>query len=100
MDQDTIDRIHRHMAWSQSLGAPVRGIPGKSVELIGLIQPWLVANTTPREAGIVLAAVYLYFAGLLLRQDDNPDGDTRAHELLDTTRSIIADIEITDEEEE
>jgi hypothetical protein len=101
MSEDAIDRINRHLMWSQAINAPVRDIPGKSVKLVELIQPWLVANTTPREAGIVLAAAYLYFAGILLQQDDDPEANmARNHQLLDTAASIIVDIEITDEEEE
>ena len=103
-NDDTIDRLRRHMDLSRTIGAPIERIPAKSVELANLVLPWLTRNTTPREAGVVIATVYLYISAMVMgiggiySDSDTDDGDddsdstqmTRAKELLDIAEYIVA----------
>lgn len=94
-DNDIVIKLQRHMALSQTLGAPVEGIPAKSVAVIELIHPWLVKNTAPREAAIVMASVYAYFAALLTRDTGGDTGRAKQqlHDLLDAALTIVSDLE-------
>jgi hypothetical protein len=93
-DDDMLSRLQRHMALSQTLGAPVEGIPAKAGQVIELITPYLTKHTTPREAAIIMASVYAYFAALLTRDtDDSEQACRQAHDLLDAAISIISDLE-------
>jgi hypothetical protein len=98
---DTLSRLQRHMELSQTLGAPVEGIPAKSVAVIELVAPYLTKHTTPREAGIVMGSVYAYFAALLTR-DTGGDVDMarqQLHDLLDVAINIVGDIGDMSEED-
>jgi len=94
---DIVDRLRTHMEMSRTIHAPVEQIPAKVVAVIELINPWLVGNTTPREAGIVMAVVYAYYAAILTR---DTGGDTelavqQAHDLLDAAITIVSDLAST-----
>lgn len=92
-DEDTFARLERHMALSQTIGAPVRNIPERAVEVVELVTPYLVEHTTPREAAVVMAAVYAYFATFLTRDTNTPEEAIKqAHDLLDAAITIVGDI--------
>lgn len=97
-DDDILERLQRHMELSKTLGAPIERIPAKAVAVVGLVTPYLVKHTTPREAGIVMAAVYAYFAATLLRGRNDTDAACKqVHDLLDVALTVISDLEPEDE---
>jgi hypothetical protein len=99
--EDTVKRLQQAMDLSSTLGAPVEGIPDKAVDVIRLILPYLTEHTTPREAAIVVASAYLYFASILTRECDG-DGKramAQAKDLLDAAHCIMSGIMIDDSDD-
>lgn len=89
MTDPIIRNLTLQMGISRSLGAPLDGIPAKACEVIELIMPYLAKNTTPREAALVMATVYLYIASLLTRVGGTME---YAKELLDVTHYLLANV--------
>jgi hypothetical protein len=99
---DTIHGINLGMLFSGAIGAPIEGIPDKTLKLIQLMLPHLVENTTPKEAAIVVACAYLFFAALLMTDTEGLDRQIEfteiksdigaAKDLLDAALEIIAQV--------
>jgi hypothetical protein len=96
--RDIVDDLNENMELSRTLGAPIDELPDKALAVIRVLLPLMIEKTTPREAAVVIAAVYLFFISLLNASLDDAKREVELHltdieaakQMLDVALDIFA----------